>query len=315
MSSLRMLLFLGTAAVVFEMNSGCAQKKVSSTGAPPPAAQAPFFMTRAVRTEPVELVLEPHLARPHLVNYRSEPRLRMSGSAAFGPQALSQLKRTAKKAKTVLVVFDLRQESHGLINDQPATWQAPKDWGNAELNHDEAVRRERRLLGDLKVGDFVGGVEIKSIETEESMIRTASVEYVRLTVNTHTRPVDSEVDRFLQAVDSLPANSWVHFHCRNGDDRTVSLMLMYDMLLNSDKESFDEIVLRHQLMHQNVDPKVELFKADSIPDWQKPYQNERALFLKEFYDFAKARSQDKVQSSQMLWSQWKLRALEKDESR
>ncbi len=118
----------------------------------------------------------------NLKNYRVNKDLKISGSATINPKSLKEVAKLAKKIKAVLYVYDLRQESHGLINDQPVTWESERDWANADLNHEEAIRRERRLLGDLRVGEKVAGAEIKSIETEESMVRGAGHQYVRLTI-------------------------------------------------------------------------------------------------------------------------------------
>lgn len=277
--------------------AACAEKAVThKPSSPPQAGGLATFMTRPQPTTPVELVFDARNDGRKPLNYRKSDALRMSGSATFNPVAMKEVARPVKKNKNLLYVFDLRQESHGLINDKPVTWYADRDWANADLNHDEAVRRERRLLADLHVGDKIGNIPIKSIETEESMVRSGGYNYVRLTVTDHVRPVDSEVDRFIEQVRALPENAWVHFHCRAGKGRTTTFMVLYDMLRNAKTVSFEEIIKRNTELSDDYD-----VMAEVPPDnWKYIYQKERAQFVREFYNYAKAHPNGVDE----LWSQW-----------
>jgi protein-tyrosine phosphatase len=289
--------------------AACAEKNVTTEpgSANTPAAanqpdladaknKIPFFMTKPTRTEPAELVFDTKYDERKPVNYRKNDAMRMSGSASFAPPALKEIAKPAKKKKAQLYVFDLRQESHGLINDKPVTWQADRDWANADLGHEDVIQRERRLLGDLKVGDKIAGVEIKSIETEESLVRSAGHQYVRLTVTDHVRPTDTQVDLFIEAVRDLPENNWVHFHCRAGKGRTTTFMVMYDMLLNAQKDSFDAIIERNTKLSDDYD----VMTIPAETDWKYIYQKERAAFIQEFYNYAKANPKGAGQ----YWSKW-----------
>ncbi|MEK2644765.1 phosphatase domain-containing putative toxin [Bdellovibrio sp. BCCA] len=278
--------------------AGCAEKVVTdhSDKPAPIAAKSSFFMTKPQPTEPVELVFDTKYAGKKAVNYRKNPDIKMSGSATLDPKALKEVAKPVKKNKAPFYVFDLRQESHGLINDIPVTWQAEHDWANADLNHDEAVRRERRQLGDLRVGEKINGVEIKSIETEESMVRSAGYQYVRLTVTDHVRPVDSEVDRFIEAVRELPENAWIHFHCRAGKGRTTTFMVLYDMLINAKYVPFDDIINRNAKLSEDYD----VMAVVDAKDWRAPYQKERADFVRAFYEYAK----ENPRGEKKLWSEW-----------
>lgn len=284
----------------FMVLAACAEKSISdqavSGTAESSSPKLAFFMTKPQPTGPAELIFDKDHAGPKPENYRKNMDLKISGSASFGPKALKEIAKPLKKNKSILCVFDLRQESHGLINDMPVTWYADRDWANADLNHDEAVRRERRLLGDLRVGDKLAGQEIKSIETEESMVRSNGHQYVRLTVTDHVRPVDSEVDRFIQAVRDLPENSWVHFHCRAGKGRTTTFMVLYDMLLSAKYVGFDEIINRNTKLSNDYD----VIAIGDPKEWKYPYQKERAEFVRQFYNYAK----ENPRGEKMLWSEW-----------
>lgn len=253
-------------------------------------------MTRPTATEPVTLVFDKSYQSAKPVHYRKNDDLKMSGSAAFNERSLKEIAKPVKKKKDLLYVFDLRQESHGYLNDQPVTWEADRDWANAELNHEEVIRRERRLLGDLRIGEVVAGVTVKSIETEESLVRTNGHQYKRLTVTDHVRPIDSQVDRFIEDVRALPDQAWVHFHCRAGKGRTTTFMIMYDMLKNAKVHTFDQILERNQKLSDDYD----VLKVVDESNWKHPYQKERAAFIRQFYDYAKAHPY----GENALWSEW-----------
>lgn len=275
---------------------GCAEKVVSTQGDKALPPRSSYFMTKPQPTEPVELVFENNRNEKVPDNYRKNAELRISGSATFGPKGLKEIAKPVKRDKAALYIIDLRQESHGLVNDIPVTWQADRDWANADLNHDEAIRRERRQLGDMRVGEKVKGIKIKSIETEESMVRSAGHQYVRLTVTDHVRPVDSEVDRFIEAVRTLPDNAWLHFHCRAGKGRTTTFMVLYDMLVNARYVSFDEIVNRNTKLSNDYD----VLSVGDPKGWKYVYQKERAEFVRSFYEYAKAHPR----GQNVLWSEW-----------
>lgn len=259
-------------------------------------AKPAFFLTTPQPTTPVEVVFDDSYDKAKVVDYRQNEKLHMSGSATFGLKAIKTLAKSAKKSKAALTVVDLRQESHGYINDKPVTWTSPNDWGLADLNHDEAIQRERRLLLDTPLGSKVAGKAVQSLETEESAVESRGYEYVRLTVTSHLRPTDTEVDRFLEAVKALPEKNWVHFHDREGKDRTTMFMAMYDMLCNAKTDSLEDIVKRNEeLSHDSG-----LLDLPAHDNAFYVYQKERSEFLHEFYNFAKAHPDGK----DMLWTEW-----------
>ena len=271
-------------------------KEAGADTAAAAAAKTPFFMSKPQPTTPVQLVLDEKYQTAKPVNYRKNEELRMSGSSMYSIRALKEIAKPAKKLKAPLYVFDLRQESHGYVNDKPATWQADHDWANSDLNHDEAIQRERRQLSELAIGSTVDGITVNSTESEESVVRSQGHEYVRLTVTDHLRPTDTEVDRFLSAVRGLPEKSWVHFQCRAGKGRTTTFMVMYDMLHNASNASFDEIIKRNAELSDDYD----VMAVVPNDNWKYVYQKERADFVREFYNYAKANPDAKGQ----LWTEW-----------
>lgn len=282
------------ASLVFVVS--CAEKKrsASENGNPPPVRYSKD-MTRPAVSEPQEAVFEKEANSSKPLRYRKIDDLRVSASGAISQKALRDIRQPSKKIKFDLIVFDLRQEPHGLVNDQPIAWMAPNNFGSVDLTLDEAIRRERRLLGDLQIGEKILNTTIKSIETEESMIRTSGHQYLRFAVTEHLRPVDSEVDRFVEKMATLPEKTWVHLHDRTGEGRSSMFMLMYDFLVSARYLSFEEILEKHRKLGS-----VDLMKVGVDTDWNHTFKKERADFIREFYKYAK----ENPRGETLTWSQW-----------
>lgn len=261
---------------------------LSSCGHSPFKARMSYAKPTA--TLPVELVFDESLKGPKPVNFRKSESQKMSGSANFSEKAA----KTIAKLSEVVTVFDLNQESHGLINGLPVTWSAEKNWANADLNYEEALNREKRYLAGVRIGEKLGKVKIKSVETEESLVRGLGHNYVRLTVTEHIRPSDEQVDRFVESVRDLPTESWIHFHSRTGEGRTTLFMTMLDMLQSAETKDFDTIVQRNQqLSHEDI------LTVSAEGDWRRPFQEDRVRFLREFYEYAKKHPR----GDKTLWTQ------------
>src|SRR5262245_45655877 len=96
--------------------------------------------------------------------------LRASGSAQFGAMGLQAI---IERVGRPLVVVDLRQESHGLLDGVPVSWYASHDQVNVvrsltEVRQDEQ-RRLAALAGEGEVTAFVKAAELDSGEISEAM--------------------------------------------------------------------------------------------------------------------------------------------------
>ena len=226
------------------------------------------------------------------INFRQNLELKASASGALSEKAAKYV----AKLSPVVTVIDLRLESHGLVNGRPVTWSSEHDWSNVGLNDEEALIREKRYLSEIHVGAKVEKAKVRSVETEESLIRGLKQNYARLMIPESVRPTDSQVDQFLEILREIPHNSWVHFHDRSGKGRSTLFLIMYDMLNNATLADFNEIVDRNiSLSH---DEGFLLLPEEG--DWRYPYQKDKIDFLKEFYNFAKAHPKGEG----MLWNEW-----------
>lgn len=245
-------------------------------------------------------------------DFRVVEEVKASGSAQYSEQGLARFKEALPDGPVFLV--DLRQESHGFVNGIPVSWYGERNWANLGKSADEVQIAETEALAELASSDEVllykklkldkvtgellsaksEKVEVKAVSSEEQLAQSLGLGYFRLAVTDHRRPLDNEVDRFIEFVRDLPPNAWLHFHCEAGHGRTTTFLAMYDMMLNAKRDSLEDIIVR-----QRDAGGIDLF-AKSGRDWRAPYDEERIAFIKSFYDYCKG-NRDQFTTS---WSAW-----------
>jgi protein-tyrosine phosphatase len=236
--------------------------------------------------------------------------LHASGSAEFTAAGLSLV---LSRLRGPVTVFDLRQEDHVFVNGQPVSWYATNNWANAGKSHDAVVAEEAgrvqalvagtrlELADDRSIKQEPGTtppeeVTVGSVSSEADLVAAAGASYVRITVSDHARPSDAEVDRFIEAVRTMPPGGWAHFHCRAGKGRTTTFLVLYDMLRNAGRVSLKDIVDRQSVLAGDYD----LLKPEGESGWKAAVFADRAAFVRAFYRYARANPG----GSPMLWSDW-----------
>lgn len=221
--------------------------------------------------------------------------LNISGSAQFSEFTLPLIidKLDTPFPKTVI---DLRQESHGFINGLPVSWSNSKNNANMGLTREEVLSTEANALASIKLNSPIsfynipdGTIIPKKVQSEEELVKSNSLSYIRIPVTDGKIPTDNMVDYFVEMVKNQPKNTWLHFHCKAGMGRTTTFMIMYDMMKNYNKASADDIIKR-QLELANFD-------EDHIKSF---YKNERIDFLQNFYKYCK----ETGDSFTVKWSNW-----------
>jgi hypothetical protein len=204
--------------------------------------------------------------------------LRESGSSEFSRKGLMEIKNKIPASRIMIV--DLREESHGFINDEPVSWKGGHNDANRGLSLEEIINDEQWRLKEARKHD----PSIKRAYTEEELCRELGLDYVRVPVTDFSRPSDSQVDRFVAMVQTLDKDLWLHFHCKAGAGRTTTFMTMVDMMHNAWKVSRDDILQRQFLLGG-----VDLLAGEKTPDaWNASLTAARQAFIKRFYDYCRA---------------------------
>lgn len=227
--------------------------------------------------------------------------LRISGSGALRERTLLQgMKQTGAKPSDIYII-DLLGENETFIDGRPSHWfnwvvkdgviEAPyKTSLSFSSLRDNWFWALRRALYPYP--------KKPHIESEEQMAHRMGYHYLNLSVVRKQLYPPKTVDLFIEFVQNLPPEAWLHFHCYSGCSRTTSLMIIYDILKNGDKVPFDEIVERQwALGGTNInDTKPRLFGAT----WKKEALIKRKAMLEDFYTYRN----DPEGYGKLTWSEW-----------
>lgn len=230
------------------------------------------------------------------LNLKGLDKLNISGSQQFSGKNLSILLKEIGTSLPITVV-DLRQESHGFINDFAVSWADSKNNANVGLTREQVIVDEVNKLESIKldvpIRFYNHPKEVivpTNVENEEALVNSKGLTYNRVTVRDGGIPTDDMVDYFVESIKAQPKKTWLHFHCKQGIGRTSTFMIMYDMMKNHKKVSADEIIER-QVALANFEEKTS----------KSFYNNERINFLKSFYDYCNKNGD----GFKVKWSDWK----------
>lgn len=223
------------------------------------------------------------------VNLDGLKNLNASGSAQFAKEPLNLIKKNIGINKKITVV-DLRQESHGFVNDIAISWKGVKNNLNKGLTHCQVFKVENELLSSINLNEplnFKDGKIINpiSVENENCIVTAIGLGYKRIMVTDAEEATNEEIDNFVHFVKTLPKDVWLHFHCDHGKGRTTTFLAMYDMMRNAKRVSFEDIILRQKL----------LGGIDLSEGSQSRYK-----LIKEFYKYCKENSDE----FSTCWNAW-----------
>lgn len=150
-----------------------------------------------------------------------------------------------------LVIIDVRSDAHVFANNDAVlcpeiSIREESGFAKSIVMLSLKLKVDQRLVTTKARKDF-GPIKILSAETEESFVSKNGAAYYRIA------DVGLEKQlRVLQAiVDNLPGNVWLHIHDRDGKTAPFFL-LAYDIIKNSTKVRFDDIISRNELMNKNI---------------------------------------------------------------
>ena len=236
----------------------------------------------------------------------------ISGSAQFSvPQfrALASSLRECAGDRTVYV-FDLRQESHGFVNEGiPLSWYGTHNWANEgmtleEIEADESERFGTMIDSTIKAYARDGDtpveppmvISVQSVMTEKELVESEGFEYIRIPIRDHSWPTADSIDTFVSFVKSIDADQvWLHFHCMAGRGRTGIMMMLYDMMMNPDVPMQD-IAVRQAMLGSGY----ALYTEDS-DSYKAPLYEEKARMTPLFYEYVQENHENNYD---VPWSVW-----------
>ena len=236
--------------------------------------------------------------------------LRISGSAQCTAAGFAALYAKLSIAAPGAPIYDvdLRQESHGFADGLPVSWHKKNNLANEGKTPEEVALDEEERLADLAgvTTTFVpkgksdkGRVEAvtfapQNVQTEKEVVEAAGFRYVRFYVTDRTQPDAETIEAFLDFVEALPKDAWLHFHCRAGRGRTTTFMAMSDMINNTDITA--EAVIESQHLIGGAD-----LTAMKDEEWKNERIVQRLETLKLFSEYVRARH---AGETALRWGEW-----------
>lgn len=181
---------------------------------------------------------------------RDIPTLNISGSTQFTKDQLLNLKNYINKDNICIV--DLRQESHGMINDLAISFLNPyKDLNNG-FTTEQTIKAENSLLNKIKIGNtiqlykhtgiFIKDITVDFISNESQLVTEADMQYKRFAVKDNSAPTPDIVDEFVEFIKNKPDDIHLHFHCAAGKGRTTLFMVMYQAMKNNSNLTLEQLL-------------------------------------------------------------------------
>ena len=210
--------------------------------------------------------------------------LQASGGSAPLFKNLQEKLNHVKKRK---ILLDVRKSACGYVKGIPI-----KFFGY-QLKKPGLRHLPRRLL---YTGTIDNHPEYHTSEKEEA--EKYGFEYVAISIGSKYVTPDKNIDSFINFIDTLSDDAWVHFHCDQGMGRTSLALVMFDIMKNAPQVSLADIIKRQYLLG-SID--IEDTSVWAKASYSQKMLKDRLNAIKEFYDFIVQRKAGGIQQ----WSEWK----------
>ena len=187
------------------------------------------------------------------LNKQGLDKLNISGSSQFTKLNLSLIIKAIPDNFSIIDI-DLREESHGFINDFAISFENTYNNANSGLSLPEIINKENSDLSSIKLNSPLTfynskkSIIPKTVQNESTLVMAKGIKYVRIPVTDGNLPNDNMVNYFIDFVKKQPKNTWLHFHCKAGVGRTTTFMIMYDIIKNHNDVDLKDIITRQVLL-------------------------------------------------------------------
>ncbi len=275
--------------------------------------------TLSLETEaPRNFRILPHFKPLQGLKVEGLANVRASGSGQFNPAGLKWIEGELKRqgiAYRELVIVDLREEPHGMVDGQAVSWYAKNNHYVMGVSWREAQAKEKQLLEELKqqkvievllVNKFTNGamrrgeaikLQPQGIMSEGELVgHYPHMRYLRAPIADHDEPEPRDVDQLLALFEQSTPHTWIHFHCRAGQGRTTTALILYDTWINAGKTqlSIEDVAERQRLIGG----------ADILGRGERENasvsERARAKMVRNFWRYVLARRQGET----LRFSQW-----------
>lgn len=267
------------------------------------------------------------------INLAGLNELNASGSSQFNELSLEALINTINKqaGKRHITLVNLRQENGGFLEPMDGVgaisfsylmsmpwWTGENPAGNRNIDEIEASEEQAMAkITDQHRITLYGSSDsyapsdqhhilykidmaVKRAFTEKTLAAEKGLGYFRIPDKKFGNMEYEHVDQFVEFVKGLPADEWVHFHCKRGKSRTTLFMIMYDMMRNADKASADEIIDRQG---PNGLGGADMVDFPDANEWDYTFKKGWKDFLEYFHAYVKANMATNFQKSWTTWAQ------------
>lgn len=212
-----------------------------------------------------------------------------------------------------ILVIDLRLEDHYFFDGKPYCWYSEENNANKDKTAEQIlagenarqeyfqyteevfVQNEVEILSE-RSSKLTQRLSFKQALTEEQLVSRLGCQYRRFTVLDHHRPLDTDVEAYLQLCLGLPKDKILYLHCRGGMGRATTFLIMMDIILNCELPLKDIIARHAEIGQKDVEDMTQY-----IPGKEQRIApaKERLAFIESFYQFIKT-DEYKCQS----WSEY-----------
>ena len=185
------------------------------------------------------------------IHFRRDESLRIAGGGQPSKTTLAHLhEQLGLSIATPLWVIDLRQESHGYLNEDAVSWHGVANAANRGKAAESVERDEQQRLAEaidtnvqaVPMGHYdeahipyTFAEAVTGFATERHIARKSGLGYVRIAATDMRWPEPQAIDDFVRFYRSLPQeHGWLYFHCQAGQGRTTTFMVLYEILERPD---------------------------------------------------------------------------------
>ncbi|MBA3238636.1 MAG: hypothetical protein H0T62_09875 [Parachlamydiaceae bacterium] len=294
----------------------------------PPSEEAPLVLNsldrydlpRHFRESTNSMIIPTSRQTPEnsdLPNLEGLAFLHVSASAQPAVQEFRALTAHYQGIYEEITIVNLREESCIFINGDAISAFAATNLGNMGKSLKQIINGENDIISyargseKLPVYKIISKTPLDTLDervpiemlvdkvyTEQEVVKSEGLSYVRIPMTDHMRPNDSAVDAFVVKFSQRKPDTHLHFHCWEGHGRTTTVMIMIDSMQNAGNVSFKDICKRQWWLGGEGS---NMSNVPKKPSYKHELFDERFQFLSTFYQYCLENRESGFQKS---WTQY-----------